>query len=185
MDKLDFITSLDFEILGLVQKLRCGFLDFIMPVITHLGDMGSLWIASGVLLTCTKKHRRCGIAVLGGLLTGLIIGNLILKNVIARQRPCWIDESVLMLIAVPLDYSFPSGHTLSSFISATVLFHYDKRLGAAALTAAVLIAFSRLYLYVHFPSDVLAGVVLGIIIGIFASKITNSASERLCRRIKK
>ena len=86
----------------------------------------------------------------------MLVGNVCLKNLIARPRPCWLDSSVRLLIADPTDYSFPSGHTLSSVIGATILTKTDRRFGDAAIPLAALIAFSRLYLYVHFPSDVLA-----------------------------
>lgn len=100
-----------------------------------------------------------------GLAVGVLVGNVCLKNLIARPRPCWLDDSVMMLISSPADYSFPSGHTLSSVIGATVLTKTDRRFGWAAIPLAAVIAFSRLYLFVHFPSDILAGAILGVIIG--------------------
>ena len=84
------------------------------------------------------------------------------------RSSCWLDPETPLLIAVPKDFSFPSGHTLSSAIGATVLTGTDRRFGWAAIPLAVLMAFSRLYLYVHFPSDVLAGAVLGVGIGLLA-----------------
>lgn len=112
-----------------------------------------------------KKYRRQGLLLLGGLAVGVLVGNVCLKNLIARPRPCWLDSSVRLLIADPTDYSFPSGHTLSSVIGATILTRTDRRFGYAAIPLTALIAFSRLYLYVHFPSDVLAAAVLGVMIG--------------------
>ena len=100
-----------------------------------------------------------------GLAVGVLVGNVCLKNLIARPRPCWLDDSVMMLISSPTDYSFPSGHTLSSVIGATVLTKTDRRFGWAAIPLAAVIVFSRLYLFVHFPSDILAGAILGVIIG--------------------
>lgn len=94
-----------------------------------------------------------------------------LKNFVARPRPCWLDSSVRLLIANPTDYSFPSGHTLSSVIGATILTKTDRRFGYAAIPLAALIAFSRLYLYVHFPSDVLAAAVLGVLIGKVSDRV--------------
>ena len=108
--------------------------------------------------------------LLGGLAVGVLMGNVCLKNLIARPRPCWLDSSVRLLIADPTDYSFPSGHTLSSVIGATILTKTDRRFGYAAIPLAVLLAFSRLYLFVHFPSDVLAGAVLGLVIGEVVSR---------------
>lgn len=116
-------------------------------------------------MLCTKKYRRQGVILLAGLAVGVLVGNVCLKNLIARPRPCWLDDSVMMLISSPTDYSFPSGHTLSSVIGATVLTKTDRRFGWAAIPLAAVIAFSRLYLFVHFPSDILAGAILGVIIG--------------------
>lgn len=116
-------------------------------------------------MLCTKKYRRQGVILLAGLAVGVLVGNVCLKNLIARPRPCWLDDSVMMLISSPTDYSFPSGHTLSSVIGATVLTKTDRRFGWAAIPLAAVIVFSRLYLFVHFPSDILAGAILGVIIG--------------------
>ena len=141
-----------------------------MPKFTLLGDAGIIWILAAVALLCTKKYRRQGAVLLLGLLCGLLVGNVCLKHLVARPRPCWLDESVPLLIASPTDYSFPSGHTLSSTISATILTKTDRRFGYAAIPMAALLAFSRLYLFVHFPSDVLAGAVLGLVIGVVVSR---------------
>jgi len=123
------------------------------------------------VLICTKKYRRQGILLLCGLAAGVLVGNVFLKNFVARPRPCWLDSSVRLLIANPTDYSFPSGHTLSSVIGATILTKTDRRFGYAAIPLAALIAFSRLYLYVHFPSDVLAAAVLGVLIGKVSDRV--------------
>lgn len=136
-----------------------------MSAITHLGDLGILWLITAIIILLLKKYRKCGITMLLGLLSGRVVGNLILKNLIQRSRPCWINTSVDMLISVPEDYSFPSAHTLSGFIAVTILMYYDKRIGIPAMLIASLIAFSRLYLYVHFPTDILAGMILGIVLG--------------------
>ncbi len=117
--------------------------------------------------------------MLAGMLTGLIIGNLILKNLVARERPCWIDSDILMLISIPEDYSFPSGHTLASTISAVILMQEDKKLGIPAVILAVLIAFSRMYLFVHFPTDILGGLLLGLVIGFSVTPVWNRISEYL------
>ena len=119
-------------------------MDFLMPKITLLGNGGAIWILAALILLCTKKYRRQGILLLAGLIAGVLVGNICLKNLIARPRPCWLDSSVQLLIANPTDYSFPSGHTLSSVIGATVLTKTNRRFGYAAIPLAALIAFSRL-----------------------------------------
>lgn len=178
---MEFITSCDWAILHWIQKtLTSPVLDYLMPRITWLGNGGMIWILIGVFLMITKRYRRCGIILLIGLAVGGIIGNLFLKNMIARQRPSWIDQSVLLLISNPTDYSFPSGHTLSSVIAATILTLSNKKIGFVAIPLAALIACSRLYLYVHFPSDILGGIVLGVFIGVvtfFCCRITKKSIE--------
>ena len=164
------ITDIDFKILDLIQNhFSCSFLNFLMPKITFLGNWGLIWIIIAIIMLFFVKYRKTGIMVGIGLLQGAVVGNVILKNLIARERPCWINEMVHILISVPQDYSFPSGHTLSSFISATIIMHTDKQMGIAAYMLASMIAFSRLYLYVHFPTDILAGILIGIIIGIVSN----------------
>ena len=180
----EWITGTDWSILyGIQDNIRCAFLDFIMPIITLLGDAGIVWIITALVMMFTKKFRRTGVVMAIGLTLGLLIGNLLLKNLIARERPCWLDETVLMLVKVPKDFSFPSGHTLASVISATVLVFSDRRFAFAAIPLAVLIAFSRLYLFVHFPSDVFCGALLGLAIGVFAwfigGKVYDSAAKRI------
>lgn len=160
------ITDIDFIILNFLhEKLSCGFLDILMPMITFLGNAGMIWIAAALILLFIKKHRKNAFMLMGGLVCCAVVGNLILKNLVARARPCSLNTTVNLLISAPTDYSFPSGHTMSSFAAAVILYHADKRLGIPALMLAFLIAFSRLYLYVHFPSDVIAGALIGASIG--------------------
>ena len=97
------------------------------------------------------------------LLMMLVFGNGILKHIFMRERPCWIDTGVMLLIENPHDYSFPSGHTFSSIAAATVILLRNKKAGIAAMILAVLIAFSRMYLFVHFPTDILASLFLGVL----------------------
>ena len=171
--------NLDWIILhGLRVLTTCPLLDFWMPRITALGNSGIVWVVAAIVLLCTKKYRRYGVMLLVGLAAALLLGNLALKNLFARPRPCWLDSSVRLLIADPTDYSFPSGHTLSSVIGATILTKTDRRFGYAAIPLAALIAFSRLYLYAHFPSDVLAAAVLGVMIGELAFYADRRWTER-------
>ena len=129
-----------------------------------------------------EKYRKYGAFLLAGLAVGVLIGNLTLKPLIARPRPCWLDESVQLLIANPTDYSFPSGHTLSSVFGATVLTKANRNFGLLAIPLAALIAFSRLYLYVHFPTDILAVAVLGIGIGLVTCMIGDKLWTALAKK---
>ena len=162
---LEWLRNMDWTVLHWLREVtQCGAMDLIMPKITALGNGGAVWIAAAAAMTISKKYRKYGIAMFAALIAGVLVGNLCLKNLIARARPCWL-ESVSLLIANPTDYSFPSGHTLSSVIGAYMLTAANRWFGWAAIPLAALIAFSRLYLFVHFPTDVLASVVLGIVIG--------------------
>ena len=168
---------MDFKILYLINNIHTPLLDKIMVFITKLGDAGIIWLALAIFFLFIKKTRKCGILMLISLILGLILGNILLKNLIQRARPCWIDTNILLLIPKPIDYSFPSGHTLASFEAATMIFLHNKKWGIPAMILAVLISFSRMYLFVHFPTDILSGAVLGIAssIGIYCGykKIEN------------
>ena len=164
--------ALDWGILHWIQNnITCPFLDAVVPKLTMLGNAGIIWVLAGVLLLCTKKYRR-------------LVGNVVLKHLVARSRPCWLDPSVQLLIATPTDYSFPSGHTLSSTIAATILAKTDRRFGYVAIPLAVLIALSRLYLYVHFPSDVFAAALLGLLIGELTFRYGGKLLDKISRRQK-
>lgn len=164
------ITQIDLQILDFLQTIRTGFLDSIFVFITRLGDEGIIWILLTLGLLCFKKTRGYGIAMAIALISGTIIGNICLKNIIARPRPFVINPEMLpnLIINPPSSFSFPSGHTLSSFESAVALFMCNKKAGIPAIILATLIGFSRNYLYVHYPTDVIAGAILGIAIGIGA-----------------
>lgn len=181
---LEQIYTIDFMILDWIQEhLRCGWLDWLMPKITFLGEAGLIWIVLALLFLWLKTRRKCGLKMTVSLVICLVLALLILKNVIARPRPCWINTEMEMLVKVPKDYSFPSGHTLSGIASALIIFKADRLIGIPALILAVVIAFSRLYLYVHFPTDVLAGAVLGILLAIATEKIVESHLPRMPARL--
>ena len=149
---------------GLQNALGSPFFDRFFELVTHLGDGGVFWIILTVVFLCFKKTRVMGICMGMSLLLGLIFGNLIMKNLFQRTRPFYYDSASVgledLLIDEPHDYSFPSGHTLASFNGAISIFLHNKKWGAAALVLAALIAFSRLYLFVHFPTDILGGILL-------------------------
>ena len=159
------ITDFDLSILDFIQEhTKCDFLDNILPPITHLGDAGIFWILVAIMLVFFVKTRKMGFQMLAAMALGYLLGNLILKNVIARERPYTINTNIVLLIKEQLDYSFPSGHTLASFNAAITIFFYHKKWGIAALVLASVIAFSRMYLYVHFPTDILGGILLALFV---------------------
>ena len=145
--------------------MKCAFLDQTALFFSALGNGGAVWVFTSCILICTKKYRRYGFILLLAMLIGLCIGNGILKHTICRLRPCWQNQTIELLINRPTGYSFPSGHTLSSTIASTILYFANSRFGIWSIPLALAIAFSRLYLFVHFPSDVIGGILLGIIIG--------------------
>lgn len=158
----------EFEVLNQIQTWHNPVLDWIMVKVSALGNASWFWIVLGVcLLLFWKKNRKIGFTVLLSLVIDALITNIWLKNWIMRDRPCWVNSEVLLLVDNPADYSFPSGHSAASFAAATALFCYNKKLGICAYILAFMIAFSRLYLYVHFPTDVGVGAVIGIVCGIF------------------
>lgn len=157
---------MDFQILYLINNIHNNILDKIMITLTNLGDAGIIWIIIAIILLFIKKTRKCGILMLISMILGLIIGNGILKNLIQRQRPCWIDTNILLLIPNPTDFSFPSGHTLASFEASIMILLHSKKWGIPAIILSILIAFSRMYLFVHFPTDILGGAILGTTISI-------------------
>ena len=156
--------------------MQSGFLDNVMPFISSLANFGFIWILTGVIFIAIKKYRATGFAVLIALLIGALTGNVILKPLVARVRPCDINSTIKLLIIHPEGCSFPSGHTLASFAAATAILRRVKGIGIFALMLAVAIAFSRLYLYVHYPSDVLGGIFIGIVSGLFADLIVSKLS---------
>lgn len=176
---MNVLNALEVGILHrLNDSISCDFLDFIMPLITHLGDVGVVWVVLALILLCFKKTRKAGMSMGIALVFGLIIGNLTLKPLVARVRPYDFDTSIMLFIPKESDLSFPSGHTLASFEGAFALFLRHRRAGIFAIILAFMIAFSRLYLMVHYPSDVICGMVLGIIFAYVATKITDKISER-------
>ncbi len=172
------IEQIDFAILDLIQNLRCGILDNILAFITHIGDMGAVWIGLGIMLLFFKKYRICGIMMLVSLLVCAILTSGVIKPLVGRLRPFQIAQ-ITPYIAPPGGFSFPSGHTSSSFTAAFSLFFYSKKEGIAAIVLATLIAFSRLYFYVHFPTDVLVGAILGILCAFLTNKLLSKSLKML------
>ena len=171
----------------IAEHLHCGFLDKVMPLVTVLGNGGLFWILLSVALMIIPKYRRAGHAMAFALLMGLVVCNLTLKPLIGRIRPYdyqleHFGRNIPLIIAAPHDFSFPSGHTIASLEGATALLIHDRKLGIPAMAVALLIAFSRLYLYVHYPTDVLASIILGVgfaFLGSFlARKIGSSWNNR-------
>ena len=176
--------SFDIPILDwIATNLRCPFLDAVMPLITVLGDAGIFWMAVAVALLLFKKTRRVGLGMGIAMLAGLLLCNLTLKPLCQRPRPYdyqyeFFGKLIPLLIERQHDFSFPSGHTIASFEAAGVIVLNHKKWGVAALALAGLIAFSRLYLYVHYPTDVLASIALGFALAVLGNWISHRIPDQ-------
>ena len=158
--------NIELSILDWIQTLHTPFLDKIMVFITRLGDAGIIWIVLSIVLLLIPKTRKSGAVMVAALVVDVLLCNIGLKNLVARTRPYDVNTGVHLLVAKLHDYSFPSGHTAASFASVTALYLAgEKKLWKFALVLACLIAISRLYLYVHYPTDVLGGILFGVISG--------------------
>ncbi len=160
----ELITQFDFSVLYWIQEnIRTPFLDSVGVFLDRAFYAGLFWIVLSMLLIAFRRTRVAGVAMLASMLIALLVGEVGLKNIICRPRPCHIDPSVPLAIPAPSSYSFPSGHTGSSFAAAGALFAFNKKLGIPALVLAFIVGLSRMYLFVHFPTDVLGGIVLGLL----------------------
>ncbi len=168
------LLQLDGDILLWIQEyIRNDFLTPVMRFVTMLGDAGFIWIASALLLLCVPKTRRAGILTVGALAGTFFINNVILKNLVARIRPYDAVEGLAALIGKQADYSFPSGHAGCSFAAGVTIFlTCPKKIGIPALILAFVISFSRLYVGVHYPSDVLGGIISGTLIAFFVRSVS-------------
>lgn len=165
---------MELQILDAIQTIRTPILDRLMCFITSLGSAGRVWILLAIILLIFPKLRKSGVIILAALVVDLILCNGILKNLVSRTRPFDVNTSVSILINKPRDFSFPSGHTAVSFAAVAALFFSgEKKLWKISLVAAVLIAFSRLYLYVHYPTDILGGIVVGILAGYIGYRVVD------------
>ena len=161
---ISLVQRFDSSILLYIKdNMQGSIMDKSMVISSYLGNGGIIWIIIVAILMINKKYRKIGFMALGALILSTILGEEILKNVVRRIRPSENIPAIDLLISKPLSYSFPSGHTTSSFAVAGVLAKYFKRYAVVFLGAASLIGFSRLYLYVHYPTDILAGIGLGLL----------------------
>lgn len=187
---MNALNSIELPILNRIAELfHSDFLDWFMPLITKLGDHGYFWIAVAVILLIFPKTRKTGLMLGGAFILGGIFGNLLLKNLTARIRPYDMENALLsikdLLVSALSDYSFPSGHTLICTEAATVLMLRARRpWGWLATVAAVLVMFSRLYLYVHYPSDVIVGAILGVLFGFLSVRIVGILYDKAVAAIR-
>lgn len=176
---------MELQILDAIQSLRTPFGDVVMPFISRLGNTGMIWIVLALILLLLPKTRRYGIVVAAALIADVILCDGILKHLFHRIRPCDVNTAIELLVPRPKDFSFPSGHTACSVAVSTVLFFMrgkgDKQDRVAKVMGKLwipvwiltaVIAFSRMYLYVHYPTDILGGFLTGLAAGIIGYKVT-------------
>lgn len=172
---LNSFQIMDIKILDFIDThLRIPFLDRIMKMITCLGNVGMVWILLSIYLVNSGNYRTEGYMVIISLIMTAIIGEGLIKNLIRRSRPSIKINQRILLISRPRTYSFPSGHAASSFAAAGVFIRLNSNLSIYITVLAVLIAFSRLYLNVHYPSDVITGVGLGLLCSILVCNVFNT-----------
>lgn len=186
---LEAVTNIDLALLHAIRDTcTMPVLDAVVPFVTSLGNLAFVWFVAAALLIRSKRYRPYGIAVVIAIAAAFLIGEVGIKNIVERPRPFLADPSLATeFIRLPSSFSFPSGHTGSSFAAAATLCFLPLKRGwikAVPLCGAALVAFSRLYLCVHYPSDVLGGIVVGVACGIaaglFAERFLVPRSERVC-----
>ena len=181
---IEQITNIDFQILDWIQaNLRCPFFDFLMPKLSLLGEWGIIWLIIGIIMLFFRKTRRAATIMLISTAAVLLFGELFLKNTVCRVRPCNVRPYIDIPVKRPTSYSFPSGHSSTAFSCATSIWLHHKLFGFFVLILAFLIAFSRMYNYVHFPSDVLAGALLGALFALITFAVARKVVPRPRHRI--
>ena len=179
------MLDVEFSILDFIQnQFRTTFGDFVMPLISKLGNGGIIWLVLSGLLCVFPKYRKAGVTMLTALALDVLLCNVMLKPLVGRMRPFTVNTGVELLINAPKDFSFPSGHTAASFAAAFALLFVKNKLWISSMILASLIAFSRLYLYVHYPTDVLTGILLGLIVSVAANVICRLAEPHIRKIIK-
>ena len=176
--------SFDLPILDWIQaNLQSGFMDKFMPFITVFGDAGIFWMIWAAVLVIFPKTRKIGLGMAFAMVMGLIVCNITLKPLVARIRPydlqAELGVAIKLLCEAQHDFSFPSGHTIASFEAAVVLVKNSKKMGIPAMILAVLISFSRMYLYVHYPTDVIVSVILGTLFALIGDAIAAKVAPKL------
>ena len=171
---------MEFDILYAIQTIHASFLDNIILTITKvMGNYGQIWLLVSLALFIPKKTRKAGICIILSYILVFLIGQYGLKDLIARPRPCHIDETVPLLVKRPGSYSCPSTHSAWAFAAATSIYCYHKHAGIVVGVISIIIGFSRLFLFVHFPSDVLIGAVMGIVLAVICAKGINRLSDKM------
>ncbi len=180
---MEIISKIDSVAFDFLESISCGILDVFFKAITYTGNGGAIWIGVILGFFIHKKTRKIGVAVMLSLLSVVLLNNFVLKEIFDRTRPFVADPNIKLLIGIPSGSSFPSGHSSSSFACATAVFMFNKKWGVVAFGYAVLMAISRIYLHVHYATDVIGGMIVGIFVGVAVmlvfTKIENKVREKM------
>ena len=172
------MIDLDLAILYWIRHhMVYSWLTPVMRTASALGRDGTIWLLICLLLLIPRSTRKISIVSVFCLAIATVFNNDVMKPIIARPRPFTYTD-ITMLIHKTAGWSFPSGHTATSFTVATSLFIGNHKYGIAAYSLAALIAFAQMYLFVHFPSDVIAGMAEGIIIAVIVCKLADYAMKK-------
>lgn len=193
MEFFNNFLNFDLSVFQWIQSIQNPVLNVIFKVITTLGDSGIIFILLGLVLLCTKKYRKAGVAVIVALLVMEVGNNLILKELFARPRPFnleydWWNEVYKFpeIVSRPSSYSFPSGHTSSAFAATIAVLWYDRKIGIPATVFAFIMGFSRIYVQVHYCTDVLAGALVGVVyalLGVLIAKYLFPLADKILDKI--
>jgi undecaprenyl-diphosphatase len=169
---IDVIRSMDLRFLMWIDSVDFSTLwDYFFYFITTLGNKGFIWIAISMILIAIPKYRKTGITLFFSLILITLVGEFGLKPLIGRSRPFQVHSYFELNMVHASGYSLPSGHTSSSFAAAIVLANRFKNQRLLIWSSAVLMGFSRMYFFVHYPSDILLGALLGVASGIIANQL--------------
>ena len=161
----EWITNIDFSILYWIQEnLRTDWLDLVCAFLSRAFQLGIPWFVLGAVMFCFKKTRAAGVVLVAAVVLTFFFNEIALKNIVDRVRPCNVDKSIPLAIKRPESFSFPSGHTATTFAAVGVLLFKHKKAGIPLILFAVLMGFSRLYLFVHFPTYIMGGIILAWLI---------------------
>lgn len=164
---MSVIHAVDSFLPWVFSQIQTPFLDSVMVALSFLGDGGLIWIVAIVAMLISKKYRRAGIAAAISLLLCYLLGSYVIKPIVGRIRPCNAYPLLELLIERPEDFSFPSMHTATAFSVAIIILCANKKLGIPAVILSVFVALSRVYLHVHYTTDIIAGAVFGTVFALF------------------
>ena len=176
-----FYFDWELKFLHFLQSIHNPVLDSIMLFFTNSGNIIMILILISIVY---PKTRRIGIQIYLALFISILIVNCGMKPFITRCRPCWLEPGVKMLIELPQSHSFPSGHSSTFFAMATAVFLSNKRFGIPTLAVASIVAFSRLYLFAHWPTDVMGGIFTGVLSGVLSFLIIDALINIFRKKVK-